>query len=247
VRKTLRGPATSIEYTASQHQDHLSSIAVLTDINGDVVERDAYDPWGKRRFVNGNDDPTDNITSQTIRGFTGQEMLASAGVGLVHLNGRVYDLYVARMLSADPVVGDPLSGQSWNRYSYVHNNPLTFTDPSGYCTTNCIGTISPPPQSQNWFARHSLFGSALQIAITAVCVANPACAVSFGPLFAFAGSAAVAGLSGGNFVDAHACRHTRLHTGRAHQRYCERNDPHAGVRERAAFRERDRTRAGRLP
>jgi len=56
------------------HQDHLGSIAVLTDVNGNVVERDAYDPWGKRRFTNGNDDPTDSIVSQTIRGFTGQAL-----------------------------------------------------------------------------------------------------------------------------------------------------------------------------
>jgi hypothetical protein len=100
------------------------------------------------------------------------------------------------------VVGDPLNGQSWNRYSYVWNNPLAYTDPTGYCAANCIGTLNPPAPSQNWFARHSLFGDVLRIAIAAVCVANPACAVSFGPVFAFAGSAAVAGLNGGNFVDA---------------------------------------------
>jgi RHS repeat-associated protein len=58
-------------------------------------------------------------------------MLAS--VALVHLNGRVYDPYIGRMTSADPVVGDPLSGQSWNRYSYVWNNPLAYTDPTGFC------------------------------------------------------------------------------------------------------------------
>jgi RHS repeat-associated protein len=58
---------------------------------------------------------------------------------LVHLNGRVYDPFIGRMTSADPVVGDPLSGQTWNRYSYVSNNPLAYTDPTGYCP-NCIGT-----------------------------------------------------------------------------------------------------------
>jgi RHS repeat-associated protein len=97
------------------HQDHLGSIAVLTDETGNVVERDSYDPWGKRRFTNGSDDPTDSIVSQTIRGYTGQEMLAD--VALVHLNGRVYDPLIARMLSADPMVPDPLNGQTRNRYS----------------------------------------------------------------------------------------------------------------------------------
>jgi RHS repeat-associated protein len=183
------------------HQDHLGSIAVITDETGAVVERNAYDPWGKRRvWSNGADDPTGSITSLTSRGFTGEEMLAGAGLGLVHLNGRVYDPYVGRMMSADPVVGDPLSGQSWNRYSYVWNNPLAYTDPTGYCPA-CIPTINPPPPSQNWFARHRLVGGILQIAITAVCVATPGCA-PFAPVFAFVGSAAVAGLNGGNFVDA---------------------------------------------
>jgi RHS repeat-associated protein len=48
---------------------------------------------------------------------------------LVHLNGRVYDPLVGRMMSADPTVPNPLNGQAWNRYSYVGNNPLAFTAP----------------------------------------------------------------------------------------------------------------------
>ena len=91
------------------HTDHLGSIAVITDESGAVVERDGYDAWGKRRFPNGTDDPTGSITSQTTRGFTGQEELSD--VGLVHLNGRVYDPLIARMMSADPMVPDPMNAQ----------------------------------------------------------------------------------------------------------------------------------------
>jgi hypothetical protein len=36
------------------------------------------------------------------------------------------------MLSADPTMSDPLNPQSWNRYSYVGNDPLTFTVPTGF-------------------------------------------------------------------------------------------------------------------
>src|ERR1043166_5091160 len=108
-------------------QDHLGSIAVITNETGALAEaRDAYDAWGKRRNPNGTDAPTGSTASLTSRGFTGEEILAS--VGLVHLNGRVYDPYIARMTSADPIVGDPLNGQTWNRYSYVWNNPLAYTD-----------------------------------------------------------------------------------------------------------------------
>jgi RHS repeat-associated protein len=135
VRVGHCGGNTSFRYF---HQDHLGSIAVITDESGALAEaRDAYDAWGKRRFPNGTDDPTGSITSLISRGFTGQEMLAS--VGLVHLNGRVYDPYIGRMTSADPMVPDPLNGQTWNRYSYVGNNPLAFTDPTGYCFLGLCG------------------------------------------------------------------------------------------------------------
>jgi RHS repeat-associated protein len=112
------------------HADQLGSISAITDENGNVAERLSYDPWGKRRFANGADDPTDSITSETTRGFTAQEELSIGG--LVHLNGRVYDPLIGRMMSADPTVPDPLNPQSYNRYSYVGNDPLTFTDPSGF-------------------------------------------------------------------------------------------------------------------
>jgi RHS repeat-associated protein len=52
--------------------------------------------------------------------------------GLVHLKGRGYDPLLARFISADPTVSDPLNPQGWNRYSYVGNDPLAFTDPNGF-------------------------------------------------------------------------------------------------------------------
>src|SRR5882724_9281628 len=87
------------------HTDHLGSVAVITNENGAVVERLSYDAWGKRRFPNGADDTAGSIESLTSRGFTGHEELDS--VALVHMNGRVYDPLVARMISADPTVPDP--------------------------------------------------------------------------------------------------------------------------------------------
>jgi RHS repeat-associated protein len=161
------------------------------------VERDAYDPWGKRRFTNGQDDVSGGGVppSQTTRGFTGQEMLDS--VGLVHLNGRVYDPYIGRMTSADPVVGDPLNGQTWNRYSYVYNNPLAYTDPTGYCPV-CIGVANPQPRRPS--AVVQLIGSVFQIAAAAICMAGgPAC-TPFMPLIVSATSAYFAGVTSGSLL-----------------------------------------------
>ncbi len=74
------------------------------------------------------DAPIRNDTTQM--GFTGHEQLDS--VGLVHMGGRLYDPVLGRMLSADPFVQAPGNSQSFNRYSYVMNNPISMIDPSGY-------------------------------------------------------------------------------------------------------------------
>jgi len=48
------------------------------------------------------------------------------------MNGRIYDPNLGRFLSADPLIQAPYNSQSYNRYSYVMNNPLSLVDPSGY-------------------------------------------------------------------------------------------------------------------
>jgi RHS repeat-associated protein len=50
----------------------------------------------------------------------------------IHMNGRAYDYNLGRFLSVDPVIQFPANSQSLNPYSYILNNPLSGTDPSGY-------------------------------------------------------------------------------------------------------------------
>jgi RHS repeat-associated protein len=72
------------------------------------------------------------MDSASREGYTFQTVLGS--MGLNHMNGRVQDAVTGRFLSADPQGTNPINTQSYNRYSYVNNNPLTLTDPTGfYC------------------------------------------------------------------------------------------------------------------
>ena len=58
---------------------------------------------------------------------------ASSG-RLVHMNGRMYDYNVGRFMGVDPFIQFPLNSQSLNPYSYILNNPLSGTDPTGYAS-----------------------------------------------------------------------------------------------------------------
>ncbi|MCA0899162.1 FG-GAP-like repeat-containing protein [Microbulbifer agarilyticus] len=122
------------------HNDHLGSLHRITDENGSVVEELSFDSWGKRR------DPinwaavsvSDLMSSDwsgltaftTTRGYTGHEMLDE--VGLIHMNGRIYDAHLGRFMQADPFVQSLKNSQAFNRYTYVLNRPFSFTDPSGF-------------------------------------------------------------------------------------------------------------------
>lgn len=125
---TYNGSSWSTQYW---HKDHLGSTSVVTNESGAVQERLDYEPFGKRRYADGLTDSAGTLASSTTdRGYTGHEMLEE--VGLVHMNGRIYDPALARFMSADPLIQSPASMQSFNRYTYGWNNPLGGTDPSGY-------------------------------------------------------------------------------------------------------------------
>ena len=70
------------------------------------------------------------IMGLTGRGFTGHQHVDR--LDLIHMNGRTYDPKLGRFMQADIVVQSPFDTQSYNRYSYLMNNPLNGRDPSGY-------------------------------------------------------------------------------------------------------------------
>jgi RHS repeat-associated protein len=112
------------------HYDHLGSIVAISDEDGGIVRRLSYDAHGLRRKPNASPltEPLQDL--ETGHSFTGHEYLDE--VGLIHMGGRVYNPRLGRFLSPDPFIQFPQDSQSYNRYSYVLNNPLTHADPSGY-------------------------------------------------------------------------------------------------------------------
>ncbi len=112
------------------HGDHLGSISVITDANGAVIERLRFDVFGAPVDPNTGAAKASFGATNTERGYTGHEMDASTG--LINMNARLYDPVLGRFLSADTVVSGPGNMQNFNRYSYVNNNPLIYTDPTGH-------------------------------------------------------------------------------------------------------------------
>lgn len=117
------------------HHDGLGSITVTTDEGGDLVARQWFSPFGRALHDDGS--YADTLGTSVSRGFTGHEH--DDAVGLINMQGRVYDPRLGRFLTTDPLIGDPAHSQAWNPYSYVMNAPLDLIDPSGF-------DWIPPPQ-----------------------------------------------------------------------------------------------------
>ena len=111
------------------YADYQGSLLALTDANGNVAERYAYDPWGVRRNPD-NWTQSDSRTAWMVnRGYTGHEHLDAFGI--INMNGRVYDPYTAQFFSPDPYVQAPGDWLNYNRYGYCMGNPFKYSDPSG--------------------------------------------------------------------------------------------------------------------
>jgi len=117
-------------------EDQLGSVDGFSSASGELLSRNSYQPFGAHRsgdWQSGSPTPAEwqQIQETTPRGYTGQEHLNNLGV--IHMNGRIYDPVLGRFLSPDPVVQSPHDTQGFNRYAYVRNNPLRYVDPSGFC------------------------------------------------------------------------------------------------------------------
>ena len=109
--------------------DHLGSTSMVTFANGNVVSQMYYKAWGEVRYASGN--------TPTKYSFTGQYSYES-DFGLQFYNARWYDSSLGRFAQADTII--PGGVQGLDRYAYVNNNPVRYTDPTGHCPI-CVGLV----------------------------------------------------------------------------------------------------------
>jgi RHS repeat-associated protein len=135
MRKYVIPQSMNVEYVLS---DHLGSASIMTDSNGSKVSEMRYTPWGEVRYswVDPNLSTTPAYTLPK-RTFTGQYSYMDDpstqgvdGFGLMFYNARFYDPQVGRFAQADTIVPGGVHGL--DRYAYVNNNPVRYTDPSGH-------------------------------------------------------------------------------------------------------------------
>jgi RHS repeat-associated protein len=125
VTRTQIGAGDVTEEIAYLVRDHLGSASAAFDQAGNV-EAQLFDPWGERIYHSG---PTDMLVSDVLHGYTDQRH--EDELGWIDMNARMYDPGQRRFISPDPLVADPLFSTGRNRFAYVLNNPLRYTDPTG--------------------------------------------------------------------------------------------------------------------
>jgi RHS repeat-associated protein len=121
----LNGGSVTTNVGYYYHEDNLNSSCVLSSPGGSLQETNVYYPFGRVQTT-----ASQPGTFQVSRQFTGQ--IKDDETGLYYYNFRYYDPELGRFTQPDTIIPDFSNPQSYNRYSYVVNNPLKYTDPSGH-------------------------------------------------------------------------------------------------------------------
>jgi len=128
------------------HKDYLGSVLAISDEAGNKLEQRHFDAWGNFTHLqigNGAIITDKNIIDNSLliidRGYTSHEHFGE--LGIIHMNGRLYDPLLRRFLNADENIQAPTNTQNYNKYGYVMNNPLIYNDPNGEFIAWFIGTL----------------------------------------------------------------------------------------------------------
>ncbi|MEK6374096.1 MAG: RHS repeat-associated core domain-containing protein [Acidobacteriota bacterium] len=130
------------------HLDHLGTPRLITSEDGHAMSLHDYYPFGDEKTPVVQEGPGGGgFDREEPMKFTGHERDFAGGFGaedshyVDYMHARYYSPTTGRFLSVDPGGWDLLLPQSLNRYSYVLNNPIRYTDPDGTCTNpiTCVG------------------------------------------------------------------------------------------------------------
>jgi RHS repeat-associated protein len=143
MRKYTIPQSMKVEYFLS---DHLGSTSITTDADGNKISEMRYKPWGEVRYAWTATQTTTPAYELTRYTFTGQYSYmddittqnVTEGFGLMHYNARMYDPALGRFTSADTIIPSHQGVQGWDRFAYVNNNPVRYTDPSGHSCVPCL-------------------------------------------------------------------------------------------------------------
>ena len=129
--------------------DHLGSTSKVANYNGlSEHSQQLYKPWGEKRY------PIGAPTLPTTFRYTGQRsetgLGPSGGEGLYFYNARWYDSYLTGGYSLIQLYLNQNDSQSFDRYAYALNNPVRYTDPSGYFTEDEIKEILGFDKDDPW-------------------------------------------------------------------------------------------------
>lgn len=119
----VEGAIGSIAEVYYYHNDHLGSSMAITDKDGNLAWSQDYLPYGEALNENA-------AQTKTRFTFTGKEL--DSATGLMYYNARWYDQDLGRFMTEDAYAGDPNQPLKLNKYLYVIDNPLRYTDPTGH-------------------------------------------------------------------------------------------------------------------
>jgi RHS repeat-associated protein len=125
VKKVVGG--SDYYYLYNGHGD----VVQMVDRNGNVVNNYQYDEWGNILVS--------NETVSNLFKYAGE--VYDQETGLYYLRARYYDPAMGRFINEDSYEGQVINPLTMNLYSYCHNNPLLFTDPSGHTPANLSNLV----------------------------------------------------------------------------------------------------------
>ena len=136
--RTITAEADTLQWMIS---DHLGSTSTTANSDGTWNSDIRYTAFGEIRLKTG-------VTATGYR-YTGQ-LDMQGSIGLDYYVARFYDPQLARFAQADTIIPAPGNTLSFDRYAYVHNNPISNNDPTGHVCKQYVGSTCVAYSNDTW-------------------------------------------------------------------------------------------------